>query len=333
MSLFAITLISALALDLVLGDPERMPHPIRWIGRMTAWGEGLLRNRPPDRLGPPGHERLKGAALVVMVVAAVYLVSLVLLYLAYRYSTLLFLVVAVYMVWASISIKTLAREARGVLQSLEEHGLDGTRHSMPGGEGARKRLARIVGRDTEELDTEGIFKAAAETVAENTSDGVIAPLFYLAIGGPALMLAYKAINTLDSMLGYRNERYKNFGMAAARLDDAANYIPARITAALMVAASFILRYDWRGSLAVAMRDGQNHPSPNAGVVEAAVAGALKVRFGGPMSYNGILCEKPFIGDGPKAANKATVVSSIRIMQTSALLMTAFALLIRATFLL
>ncbi len=325
MRFFAITLISALALDLVLGDPERMPHPIRWIGRMTAWGEGLLRGRP----GPPGrlgHERLKGAALVVMVVGTVYLLSLVLLYLAYRYSTTLFLVVTVYMVWASISIKTLACEATGVLRSLEKHGLDGTL-------GARKRLARIVGRDTGELDPEGIFKAATETVAENTSDGVIAPLFYLAIGGPALMLAYKAINTLDSMLGYRNERYRNFGMVAARLDDAANYIPARITAALMVAASAILKYDWRGSLAVAVRDGRKHASPNAGVVEAAVAGALKVRFGGPMSYNGVFSEKPFIGDGQRAPDESTVVSSIRIMQTSALLMTALALLIRAIFLL
>jgi adenosylcobinamide-phosphate synthase len=320
MRLFAITLISALALDLILGDPERMPHPIRWIGRMTAWGEGLLRSMPGRR------ERLKGAALVVLVVGAVYLASSVLLYITYRYSTALFLIVAVYMVWTSISIKTLAREATGVLESLEEHGLDGTL-------GARKRLARIVGRDTETLNPEEVFKAATETVAENTSDAVIAPLFYLAIGGPALMLAYKAINTLDSMLGYRNERYRNFGMAAARLDDAANYIPARITAALMVAASFILRYDWRGSLAVAIRDGRKHPSPNAGVVEAAVAGALKVRFGGPMSYNGILCEKPFIGDGPNAPDRSSVVSSIRIMQMSALFMTALALLIRAIFLL
>ncbi len=303
-----------------------MPHPIRWIGRMTAWGEGLLRSKP-------GRERLKGAALVVMVVGTVYLFSLILLYLAYRYSTALFFVVTVYMVWASISIKTLAREAKGVLTSLEQHGLDGTRHSMPGSEGARKRLARIVGRDTGELDAEGIFKAATETVAENTSDGVIAPLFYLAIGGPALMLAYKAINTLDSMIGYRNERYINFGMAAARLDDAANYIPARITATLMVAAAAILKYDWRGSLAVAIRDGRKHPSPNAGVVEAAVAGALKVRFGGPIIYNGVLSEKPFIGDGPRAPDESTVVSSIRIMQTSALLMTALALLIRAIFLL
>jgi adenosylcobinamide-phosphate synthase len=261
-----------------------------------------------------------------MVVGTVYIFSLILLYLAYRYSTSLFLVVTVYMIWASISIKTLAREATGVLTSLEKHGLDGAL-------GARKRLARIVGRDTGELDPEGVFKAATETVAENTSDGVIAPLFYLAIGGPALMLAYKAINTLDSMIGYKNERYINFGMAAARLDDAANYIPARITAALMVAAAAILKYDWRGAFAVTIRDGRKHPSPNAGVVEAAVAGALKVRFGGPIIYNGVLSEKPFIGDGPRAPDESTVVSSIRIMQTSALLMTVLALLIRAIFLL
>ena len=319
MSFFTITFIAALIADRLFGDPESAPHPIRWIGRLITFGEGLLRKNGP---GTPGIERIKGAVLTVAVVVVVYLLSILLLYLAHRLWTPLFYILTIYMIWASISIKGLEKEARGILKSLRRHGLEGDL-------GARKRLARIVGRDTEDLDTEGVFRATTESVAENTSDGVIAPLLYLGLGGPALMLSYKAVNTLDSMLGYKDERYRDFGLVPARLDDVVNYIPARLSAALMVAAAFILGYDWRGSLATAWRDGRKHPSPNAGVVEAAVAGALGVRLGGPTSYGGILTEKPYIGEGPKAPDEGVVTSSIRLMLMSTALMSVLVLLSRA----
>jgi adenosylcobinamide-phosphate synthase len=319
MSFFTITFIAALIADRLFGDPECAPHPIRWIGRLITRTEKLLRK---GGRATPGIERLRGAALTAVVVAVVYLLSILLLYLAHRLWTPLFYTLTIYMIWASISIKGLEKEARGILKSLRRHGLEGDL-------GARKRLARIVGRDTEELDTEGLFRATTESVAENTSDGVIAPLFYLAIGGPALMLSYKAVNTLDSMCGYKDERYIDFGLVPARLDDVLNYIPARLSAALTVLAAFILGYDWRGSLATAWRDGRKHPSPNAGVVEAAVAGALGVRLGGPASYGGVLTEKPYIGNGPKAPDEGAVLSSIRLMLTSTGLMCALVLFSRA----
>jgi len=163
-----------------------------------------------------------------------------------------------------------------------------------------------------------VYRAVAETVAENTSDGVVAPLFYLAIGGPALMLAYKAVNTLDSMVGYKNEKYMDFGRASARLDDGANYLPARITAMIMVAVSFFLGYDWRGAYDTVLRDGSNHSSPNAGLPEAAVAGATGVRFGGPVSYGNKAEMKPFIGDGPLEHSPGTVATAIRILKFSSI---------------
>jgi adenosylcobinamide-phosphate synthase len=319
MSFFTITLIIALTLDLLVGDPESAPHPVRWIGRLITKGEKRLRRGPKVT---PGGERARGAALTVVVVASVYLISTLLLYLTRRYSTPLFYILTVYMIWASISVKTLSDEARSILRALSEHGLEGDL-------GARSRLARIVGRDTGELDAKGIFRATTETVAESTSDGVIAPLFYLAIGGPALMLAYKAVNTLDSMLGYKNERYKNFGLVPARLDDVAGYIPARLSAALMVAAAFILGYDWRGALGTAWRDGRKHPSPNAGVVEAAAAGAFNIRLGGPASYGGISAEKPYIGNGPKEPDSETVASAIRLMRISAAIMSALIIILHS----
>ncbi len=178
---------------------------------------------------------------------------------------------------------------------------------------ARKRLSQIVGRDTHSLSEEEIYRAVTETVAENTSDGVIAPMFYLALGGPALALTYKAINTLDSMVGYKNERYKNFGWFSARMDDIANYIPARITAILMVIASAILKLDWMNSLKIIWRDSRCHPSPNAGYPEAAVAGALRLRLGGINYYLGEPHKRPFIGVPVNNFSITSIRNSIRIM--------------------
>ncbi len=305
MRLMPLILASAYVLDLAIGDPVRLPHPIRWIGSLIAFMERPLLRPKGSRL----KKRLYGALTVVAVVGIVFASSRALLELSNAASRHVFFVVSVVMTWASISVKSLGSEATGVALALEGAGI----------EKARLRLKRIVGRDTDSLSGADVLRAASESVAENTSDGIVAPVFYFLLGGPALMLAYKAVNTLDSMLGYKNEKYIDFGAFAARLDDIANYVPARLTAIIMVAASFILGYDWRASLRVIRRDSGNHPSPNSGLAEAAAAGALGVRFGGAMSYGGLSCQKPFIGDGAAQPTGKTVEASVRLMRLSALI--------------
>jgi adenosylcobinamide-phosphate synthase len=346
-AILPVVLVAALVIDLIAGDPERLPHPVRWTGRVITLLEGFL-----ARPASPAGKRLGGAILAIIVVGGVFLVSALVLFLSLKLSPALFLVIAVYIAWTSISVKELKKEAEGVLSPL----------SFGDIKAARKRLSRIVGRDTDSLDEKGIIKATAETIAENTSDGIIAPIFYLAAGGPvvmliaevfwhfgqggpgartafylaggpALMAAYKAVNTLDSMVGYRSEQYMDFGRFSARLDDLANYIPSRLTALLMVAASMILRQSWRRSAAVLIRDGRNHPSPNAGLPEAALAGALGLKFGGPASYGGIKHAKPHIGDDLNEVCPGAVRSSIMIMLLSTLLMVALTLLVHLGFLL
>jgi len=312
---FSSVLAAAVALDLLAGDPDWFPHPVRVIGRAVVFMEGVLRRFSPT----PSRERCAGVLLALSTVIPAYAFTAAVLYWSKALSPLLHFIVTVLMVWMFISIRSMQREAERVTGALKGRGL----------EEARERLSRIVGRDTAGLSRDEVLRAAAETVAENTSDGIVAPLFYLALGGPPLMAAYKAVNTLDSMVGYRNERYLNLGWFSARLDDALNFLPSRLTALLMVASSFILRYDWRGSMRVLIRDGGNHPSPNSGRPEAAVAGALGVRFGGPASYKGAASEKPFIGDGSKAHTPETVSSSIRIMRLTALLMAGLAALGRS----
>ncbi|MBI5894054.1 MAG: cobalamin biosynthesis protein CobD, partial [Deltaproteobacteria bacterium] len=174
-------------------------------------------------------------------------------------------------------------------------------------------------RETQNLSEQEIYRAVVETVSENTSDGIIAPLFYLAIGGPALALAYKDVNTLDSMVGYKNEKYKNLGWFSAKMDDAANYIPARLTALLMIISSFLLRLDWKNSLKIVWRDSRNHASPNAGWPEAAVAGALNCQLGGDNYYFGSLVKKHLIGDKISILDKYMVKKTIRIMHLTAIL--------------
>ncbi|MBI5238585.1 MAG: cobalamin biosynthesis protein CobD [Deltaproteobacteria bacterium] len=312
--LMPLILLSAYVLDLAIGDPVGLPHPIRWIGRLIAFLEKILRRPEDSRL----KKRFCGALTAVAVAGIVFALSSALLYLSYMASRYVFFVVSVVMTWASISVKSLGSEAAGIAQTLDSSGL----------EKARQRLKAMVGRDTDALSCLEVLKAASESVAENTSDGIVAPVFYFLLGGPALMLAYKAINTLDSMLGYKNEKYCDFGSFAARADDFANYIPARLTALIMVISSFILGYDWRASLRIIRRDSANHPSPNSGLPEAAAAGALGVRFGGPMSYAGVLCQKPFIGDGSSVPTTKTLEASVRLMRLSAFIMVASAALLQ-----
>lgn len=309
-----VIIIFAYLLELVLGDPERLPHPVRCIGFLITSLEKTLRKRARTST----VERLLGAVLAVTTIAVTYGITFTLLYFSYHFSRPLFFIFSTYFVWTSISIKSLKKEARDVVSTLGGSGI----------EKARARLSRIVGRDTLNLSEEGVLKAVIESVSENTSDGIVAPLFYLVLGGPALMAAYKAVNTLDSMVGHKNERYMNFGWFSARLDDIANFIPARITSFLTVCSVFFLGYNWRGSLKILMRDRRNHPSPNSGFPEAAVAGALGVRLGGTMSYGGKVYEKPFIGDNFSKIDASMVDSSIKIMGFTAFIMAGLSLVAR-----
>jgi len=288
-------LLAGVALDLAIGDPRWFPHPVRGFGWLAAQLERFWRwtNLPP---------RLAGVLFCLTSVGAACLVVL---------GTLPY--AAVFWIWACLAIRDLDVEAGRVLARLQAQDLPA----------ARAMLARIVGRDTEDLDEPEILRAVIETVAENLSDAVVAPLFYLALAGPAGMAAYKAINTLDSIAGYRNERYRLFGWAAAKLDDAANFAPARLTAALVWAAAWLLRYDARRSVRVTLRDARRQPSLNAGYPEAAVAGALGVRLGGTNYYDKVAAAKACLGDAVRPLAREHFRQARRILYA----VSAFAVLL------
>ncbi len=277
-------------LDFLLGDPSWMPHPVVGFGRMIATGERWL-NRGT-------HRKLKGALLALFLVVFVFVATWALLHAACVLFDTFYLCIAIasLIIFWCLAGTTLIREVRhtfiAVDRSLEE---------------GRKQVARIVGRDTSELSAQEIRTAALETLAENLSDGVIAPLFWLAIGGVPGMLAYKMVNTLDSMIGYRTARYRDFGCFAARLDDVANYVPARLTAFLMVLASGRLSL-----LRFVAKHGSKHASPNSGYPETALAGILDCRFGGAHTYFGQLFEKPYIGDNDRLLTTEDMRTAIRI---------------------
>lgn len=270
-------------LDLVLGDPSWLYHPVRLIGHLIARTEKIIRNCFPDS---KAGERAGGTVLVLIVVIVSTAVPFFLLYFAYRWGMWPGILAESFMCCQLFAVKSLRTESDKVYRALKEEGLI---------EG-RLAVSMIVGRDTEKLSEKGVIKAAVETVAENTSDGVIAPMLYMAIGGAALGFAYKAVNTMDSMVGYNNERYRYFGTAAAKLDDVMNYIPARISAWLMIAAARLCGMDGKGALRIYKRDRQNHKSPNAAQTESVMAGALSVQLAGDAWYFGNLCKKPAIGD-------------------------------------
>lgn len=293
----------AYLLDLILGDPRWLPHPIRWIGRYISFLEDKIRIFADT----PLSEKIGGVFLFIIVVGTVFGLAWVLLYFSFLISHFAFLILSVFIAYVSLSIKSLKDEALSVTNAVENISIVE----------ARKRLKNIVGRDVGNLSKDEIYRAVTETVAENTSDGIVAPLFYLALGGPALALAYKAVNTLDSMVGYKNEKYKNLGWFSARMDDIVNFIPARITAILMVFASFILRFNWRDSLKIIWRDAKKHPSPNAGFPEAAVAGALGLQLGGTNYYFGAPHHRPLIGDEKTGFTSESVSNTLKIMHLTA----------------
>ena len=287
-------------LDLIFGDPSKLPHPIVWFGKSIAFFE--------HHLNKGSHRKLKGALVAIGLIVSVFVIT----YLIRHYLNLLPSITGKGWGWVFDSIlvffclagTTLIREVREVFLAVDRSLEEG-----------RQQVARIVGRDTTELSAQEVRTAALETLAENLSDGVIAPLFWFAILGVPGMLTYKMINTLDSMIGYKTERYKDFGCWAAHIDDIANFIPARLTALLMAIASprkGLLRFIWR--------NGRRHASPNSGYPEAALAGILNCRFGGPHYYFGQLFPKPYIGENERELTTADMKHAVRINRIAEVLM-------------
>lgn len=296
----------AVLLDWLIGDPRWLPHPVVAIGRLIAWLEPRLRRLVPSEL-------LGGLLLLVLTVAITVAVAGLLLggaYVLHRYAGL---AVAVIFSWLCLAARSLQGESALVARALSAGDLPL----------ARQQLSCIVGRDTANLTAEEVWRGAVETVAENSSDGVIAPLLCLMIGGPLLALAYKAVNTLDSMVGYRNERYLYFGRASARCDDLANLLPARLTGLLMILAAPLVGLSLPGAWRIMRRDGGNHASPNSGIPEAAAAGALGVQLGGTNSYFGKAVVKPTIGDPLRPLDRAAWAGTVRLMYGAELLLLLF----------
>ncbi|QZN93081.1 adenosylcobinamide-phosphate synthase CbiB [Limosilactobacillus panis] len=271
----------AFGLDLLLGDPHSWPHPIKAIGHLIAW---LTKKFNQPAFSTSRRKQL-GVLTWLITVGGAGLIIAGIMWLA-AINDYLYMAVGTYLCYTCLSARQLAIETEKIMKSLQNNDLQMARH----------QVGMIVGRDTDSLSAEEVTKAAIETVAENTSDGVIAPLFYLVIGGPVLGMMYKAINTLDSMIGYRNEKYRAFGEFSAKVDDIANYLPARITWLLLIISSWLLHDDTKEAIAVGERDCEKHLSPNSAFSEAVVAGALHLQLGGPHYYFGQLVRKPYIGN-------------------------------------
>lgn len=286
----------AVLLDWLFGDPRWLPHPVVFIGRLIAFLETQLRKRCRSEL-------VGGGVLLAGTVAITAAMAVLLLKLAYTVTPAAGFVVAVFLSWSCLAARSLHHESALVAQALTEGDVAG----------ARTCLSFIVGRDTAQLEEEDIWRGAVETVAENTSDGVVAPLLFLMLGGPVLGLVYKAVNTLDSMVGYKNERYLLFGRASARCDDLANWLPARLTGLLLVMAAPAAGLSMRGAWRIMRRDGRNHSSPNSGIPEAAVAGALGVQLGGTNWYFGRPVAKPTIGEPVNPLDRRAWQGAVRLM--------------------
>lgn len=293
---YIIALLIGCALDLAIGDPEWFPHPVRFIGKYISWCEKRLRARGGDLRR---SAVLLTASTVLLTMLATGVV-LWLLSLAGRWPLLVGMSIVN---WLGLSARCLAHEGRGVKRALAEGGV----------EAGRKQVARIVGRDTDSLSAREIICATVETIAENTTDGVISPLIYSALGGPVLMMGFKAASTLDSMVGYLDEKYRDIGWSSARLDDVLGYIPARLCALLMCVAAGLTRLDMARAMATVRRDHANHKSPNCAWSEAAAAGALGIQLGGTHMYFGKPVVKPTIGDALREPEPVDIDRTNRLM--------------------
>lgn len=302
-------------LDGIFGDPAWLVHPVVIMGKAITALEKFLRKRLPNT---PEGERLGGRILAMALPVGTLLITGGVCWLFYRISPILGFAIELLWCAQALAAKGLAQESTNVYRELVKGDLPAS----------RRAVSRIVGRDTAELTREGVTKAAVETVAENASDGVIAPLFYMMLGGAPLALVYKAINTMDSMVGYKNEKYLNFGRATAKLDDAANYLPSRIAALLWIASAALTGNDAKSAWRIWRRDRRKHASPNSAQTESACAGALNVQLAGPATYFGKYCDKPTIGDAVRAIEPGDILRANKMMYTASLLGLAAAVLVR-----
>ena len=301
-------------LDFIIGDPQNWPHPVRWIGNLISAVQRVVRRYcHSDRA-----LRIGGAVMWIVVVGLTWAVSWGVLALAHSIHPWLGWVVEVWMIFTVLAGRCLANAAQDVERPLRAGNLAAS----------REKLSWIVGRDTSQLQPQQINRGVVETVAENTVDGIIAPLFFLLLGGAPLAMAYKAVNTLDSMVGYKHEKYRAIGMVSARLDDVANFIPARLSWLLLGVAAFLCRKDGSRALQIGWRDRYNHSSPNCAWSEASVAGALGIRLGGPNDYFGERVEKPWIGDAQRDISVDDISHTIRLMWVASTLALALFIALR-----
>ncbi|KPI47200.1 cobalamin biosynthesis protein CobD [Clostridioides difficile] len=287
--------------DLIVGDPYSFPHPVRFIGKLINFTQGIIRKvfKSDKQL------KFGGFILWFITVGITYLITYAIVKL-FSFSGLLSVVVNGFIIYTTLATKCLKDEALKIYNVLKTGDI----------EKSRTQLSYIVGRDTTTLSESEIIRATVETVAENTVDGIIAPMFYAFIGGAPLAMVYKAINTLDSTVGYKNEKYKDIGFASAKIDDVANYIPARISVVLMTIGSFFLRYNYRNCFKISIRDRKNHKSPNCAFSEGAVSGALGIQLGGTNVYFGEKVYKPTIGDKLREIDKEDIIKTNKIMYAS-----------------
>lgn len=306
--------IAGFVLDLLIGDPHFIPHPVRLIGSFISFLDKRLNcdagyNISEKKLNLIKYKR--GMLLAFTVIFATFAISVIIIVAAYSINLYAGVIAEAVMTWQILATKCLRVESMRVYDALRTDGVDA----------GRRAVSMIVGRDTSVLDAAGVTRAAVETIAENTSDGVIAPMLYTAIGGPVLGFVYKAVNTMDSMLGYKNDKYMYFGRFAARLDDVVNFIPARISAYLMIAAAFIggRHFDGKNAYHIFKRDRFNHASPNSAQTESVCAGALRVQLAGDAVYFGKLVKKKYIGDGLREIEYEDIKRANRLMYITAFL--------------
>jgi len=304
-----LAIITGFVIDCILGDPAELPHPVCLIGRCIAFCEKALRKRFPqtDR-----GAFAAGCAMTAIIVLLSGAVPFGILYFCLFVNIWLYFGVCSVMCWQLFAARCLEKEAKKVLSCLESEDL----------EAARKQVGMLVGRDTEDLTETQVIKAAVETVAENTSDGVIAPLFWMMLGGPVAGFVYKAINTMDSMVGYKNEQYLHFGRCAAKLDDAVNYIPARLSALGMITAAALTDFDGRNASRIWKRDRKKLASPNSAQTESVCAGALHIQLGGSVRYFGKLYDKPLLGDPDRPVEREDISRSCRLMYVTSIFLLA-----------
>ncbi len=293
-------------IDRIIGDPHRMPHPVRLMGRLISLlDRAFLGKEIKEKTRNPKKEFVLGALLWLIVVTLTFTCGFAIWFFTHLYSSYLGIAVEAVLTAYCLAAKSLKDESMKVYKALEDEGL----------KAGQKAVSMIVGRDTDVLDEDGVIRATVETVAENTSDGVIAPFIYCFLGGAVFGLVYKAVNTMDSMLGYHNDRYEYFGKFAAKMDDVFNFIPARISALLMIGASLFMgkEYSAKGAARIFGRDRYNHKSPNSAQTESTLAGALSVRLAGDASYFGKVVKKPYIGDDTRPIERKDIKRACRLM--------------------